>query len=1342
MWSKKLLVLANKKAIFLLSLFFVSYYSQSQTIHLRPLTVDEGLPQGQVRGIVQDRQGFIWIASEGLSRYDGRGFYNLNNIFGNKESISTDLILDLSIDNDDDIWASYNTKEVDVIQATTGKVRHISTEPSFRWLREQLPLRRINIRQAGGRLFTVNSMQLVAFNKQTGEHRDIPLPTGERIMALGGNTPDKVLLATTKALYELRGNNLLKIFQLPSFPDALHVSEVEKLSGPSISIGRVIEYAGGNLAITAVNGVIVYNKNLRTSTYHGSISKPVMPTSIVRSSDDKVYYLLGDGLYQLSGNEYPTQVFRNSSSFMLNTYLLMDRSGILWAGAGIDGVRLIDLKPSNFHSLPGVEGFGNDVLKKWLPDVPPDRSFGAYSLRSGKDKQNNLLIQLQSWKNMSGIPDRRTLQVKLYRFSGDRLTAVDSSDRDHEMVYFAIGENNTCWQVLFDKTQLKRFLVKKQLGNMGFTVFTTLPGGWKENGYLSTVGRYIVYLTDDELRLYDSTDAARCVVYSKARLGVGGALLQAFPDRNDKNVLWIATKGSGIVKLNILSPKLKHYTEAEGLPNNTVYFMAPDKRGDFWCTSNKGLFRFSPTDGRVVAFTVKDGLQGNEFNRYHFIETPDGHFYFGGTHGFTWFHPDSVYLDNFQPPVVITGLQVNNTPLQQLDPSWKDSLTSNLQSITLPYHQNQLSFDFAGLQFDAPEKLQYRYRLRGIDNDWILAGYNTSASYAAIPPGDYVLMVNASNTSGQWSSYVRTLAITIRPPWWRTWWMYAVYVLILAGAVYLFMRTRLRRLRLHQEVVLRQKEAEQAQAMEETKTRFFANVTHELRTPLTLILTPVQKELHEGKETPTPQLLKGIHRNAQILQRLINQLLDMSKLEGGRMPLLLHRGQLSGFIESLLPPFEQQAMARQIAFSFESHTSENEHLFDSDKMEKIVHNLLGNAMKFTPEGGLVKLIIAETPLPQTGAQEVPEQRSVFTIQFVDTGIGIAPEELPHIFKRFYQANVGNTRKYEGTGIGLSLVKEFTELMGGSIQAESKPGNGSVFTLTLPLTIATGSEVDGTAMPGHEPQADVFNAAAAAPPQEEAIEKPLVLVAEDNEELRHFIKEALSVRYRVMTAPNGEAGVQMATSELPELIISDLMMPVMDGYEFCRKIKTTPLTSHIGFILLTAKTATESRITGLRSGADHYINKPFLVEELLLTVGNLLQRQQQLREFYSRQIQQPAEGIPAATEIEDDFLRGIYTVIDLNINSDQLNVDFLASELAMSRRTLNRKLAVVAGTSANEIIRHYRLKRAAELLLRGKAVSAVAYDTGFSTPSWFSQCFKEMYGVTPAQYAQNGSLSQN
>jgi signal transduction histidine kinase/DNA-binding response OmpR family regulator/ligand-binding sensor domain-containing protein len=1321
------------KVVACLLLPVLSHTCFSQLSYIRQLSVDEGLPQGQVRGMVQDEQGFTWICSDGLSRYDGRNFINYRHVVNDTATVADNDMRDLQIDKHNNLWIVYATNEVDVVNAATGKLRHLSDEPAFRWMKFWTPRGiHFTVRQAGSQYFAAICDSIIAFDLVTGQQWPVTLPAGEKLMALGNVIAGKTLLATTRGIYQLQNRVLQLLYRFPILPDSIYRSWNEALHYRKF-IGRVTEDKNGDWIMPAVGGIYTYDPRQQIATYIGDPAEKRIPYSLVKAADGAIYYSLPAGIYKISDDRPPALAYRNAGRDVMYEILLADRSGMLWANTDVNGISFFNVRPNNFHSSPYNINFAEDVLQSWLPAKRGTIIYHSYYMRVSKDTGGHVWLL-----NHTDILQNKKLKqtyTQLYQLGPSGAITGKLGFGGRTPMLFTFDALNRCW-IVFEDAERNRLLAKVDMQPGAAIPFVSLPGGWKENGYLTSIDKYIGYLEEDELRLYDTATAA-CKVFSKKQLGVSGLLLMAFPDRQQKNILWIATKGTGIVKLDIASGKTFHFEEKDGLPNNSVYYIVQDKNGWFWCSSNSGLFRLNPADGSVISFTVKDGVQGNEFNRYHFLETPDGQFYFGGTQGYTWFHPDSIYIDHYQTPVAITGLRVNNVPIQQLGPIWKDSLPSYLQNIRLPYNQNQLTFSFAGLQYDAPEKLRYRYQLQGIDKDWVNAGYAADANYASIPPGHYTMLVNVANTSGFWSRHIARLNITITPPWWRTWWMYCFYAVFIIAAAWSFFRIRLRRLEMAQQVILKQKEAEQAHAMEEIKSRFFDNITHELRTPLTLILSPVQRQLQEGADTYSPQLLEDIYRNSQNLLRLTNQLLDISKLEGGRMSLSLHRGRLALFIESLLPPFRQQAATHGIDFLFlVNEEKKREHLFDSDKLEKVLYNLLSNAFKFTPDGGQISLTVKQQE-PQDSSRQPECAKDNFQIQVSDTGIGVAPGHLPYIFDRFYQVNASNTRRHEGTGIGLSLVKELVDLMGGMIQVESKVGSGSIFTLHFSLALANDQ---GPALPPAQLKPEESTITITETATQCNDDKPLILVVEDNEQLRNFIRNSLSPRYRILTAVNGEDGLQAAISELPELIISDVMMPAMDGYMFCQKIKEAPLTAHIGFIMLTAKTADESRMSGLRLGADHYIGKPFMVEELLLTATNLLNRQQQVRAFYNRQLQQPTEKLQKPNEVEDGFLKSAYAVIETNLDSERLDVEYLATKLSVSRRTLNRKLAVIADTSANELIRHYRLKKAAELLIKGEPVSSTAYATGFSTPSYFTQCFKEMYGVSPAQFAEKGGIS--
>ncbi|HUZ61082.1 MAG TPA: ATP-binding protein [Hanamia sp.] len=566
-------------------------------------------------------------------------------------------------------------------------------------------------------------------------------------------------------------------------------------------------------------------------------------------------------------------------------------------------------------------------------------------------------------------------------------------------------------------------------------------------------------------------------------------------------------------------------------------------------------------------------------------------------------------------------------------------------------------------------------------------------------------------------------------PLWETWWAYALYLAAIAGLIFLFFLYRLNRIRAKHQLEIIQKEAGHLKAVDEMKSRFFSNITHEFRTPLSLIISPLEQVLQDKELTPElSKKLSIVERNAQHLLRLINQLLDMSKLESGNMKLALFRGELNSFVEEIVQSFSQTAETRHIKLTVDTNNAEGTYLFDTEKWEKILFNLVSNALKFTPEKGEVKVKLF--------ASEKDKDNFLMHLEVSDTGIGIPEAKIPFIFHRFYQADETGTRKYEGTGIGLSIVKELIELMKGSIEAESKPGEGTVFRVSVSVKKATGNTDTELEQPliVHEQETDPLMVKALKVSILRNDNLPLILVVEDNAELCEFISRSLGKNYRSLTAANGAEGLKIAIEENPDVIVSDVMMPEMDGYALCKKIKSNVQTDHIAVILLTAKASHHSVMEGLIAGADGYLTKPFHTDELLLRIHNLLLWQEKIRLLFQAQLSNPEIGLEPK-EIQHEFITNLYKILDEHLDDNTLNVAKLSSLMTVSHRTLNRKLTSLIGLSASEVIKQYRLKKSIEFLKAGSNVSETAYSVGFETHSHFSTSFKSFFGVTPTSYMQ-------
>jgi len=713
------------------------------------------------------------------------------------------------------------------------------------------------------------------------------------------------------------------------------------------------------------------------------------------------------------------------------------------------------------------------------------------------------------------------------------------------------------------------------------------------------------------------------------------------------------------------------------------------------------------------------------------MELPDGKFIFGGPEGWTIFDPLSMKDDDFKPAIALTDLKVNNI---EVTPYRANAVLlsplNTVDKLVLPYEQNTINIGFAGLEFSQPQELQYRYMLRGYDKDWVQAGNNRQASYTQIPPGYYTFLVNASNTSGNWSPYIKSIKVQIMPPWWASKMAYLCYLTIFAGLIYTFIRLRVRTLLMRQEMVLKDKETLQLKELDDMKSRFFSNITHEFRTPLTLIMAPAEqlKATHK-KEAGTIKLADTIVNNAKQLLMLVNRLLDLSKLEARAFRLVEQRGNPATVISSVVNSFEVEARLKQVHLSFHNHAGNLECWFYADAIERIVYNLVSNAIKFTrPEGKIdVSLSVSKNALQ---------------LEVKDTGIGIHEKKLPFIFDRFYQAgeNTGlaDEETNTGTGIGLSMVKELVDQMEGGIEVESSidESAGTLFLLMLPYRQEAPDIAPLIELPVAEATAMAENEERHLAGEKETQEQ--ILVVEDNRELASFVVDILSKQYIVKHALNGEQGLDIALSMMPDIIISDVMMPVMDGYEFVARLKEDIRLNHIPVILLTAKITKENVLEGLANGANDYLTKPFHPIELLLRIKNLLTSQQTLRDRMRMELSSPdhvnnINAIAADPEMQDVFLTKLHEELDHHMDDALFGVDQLVRVMAMSRSSLHRKLKTITGMSTTEVIRRHRLKSATGFLKQGFSSAETAYKSGFGSPAYFTKCFREVYGITPGDY---------
>ncbi len=1322
--------------------------SQPITNQFEHLSVKNGLSNNLVNCILQDREGFMWFGTNnGLNKFDGHTFTVFQPDLTNPtHSFQNNQISGLYEDHANRLWSITEGGGLHEVDKRTGRVtphpiraarsglwnyqhsvyedsRHhlwLSTlgglahyEPDrHRFTLYPLPQPKATIKTVfedpQHRFWVATYEGLYLFDRATGRYTLIPVPgiNGPQpaFMAFYLDTNQVLWMGTATAGHSLYRLDLKqKPWQLVSYNPGSQLN-------PFVYLNALHRDGRGFLWVGTTNGLhAVDPAHNRVFTYHPD---PLNPKGISSNNVQAIYHDRAGTLWIGTDNGIDRQV-ATTKPFMtfqvkpnLGTVnlpenrvvaLLMDHSDQLWMSTTYTtyraeaGMRRLVTIP---HEKLGDKGKQKIAVKTFFARSDGEIWLGSSAGLFRYDRGSKQYIGYPSAIPAEYIDESSTGMLWIGGDGG--IASFDPST--HRYRYYRYRPNNP----------------------------KGLPNQYVHGLLASRTGDvWVLFRKQGLVRFNPQTGKLiRYTAGAKGRLN-SNDVLTIYED--EKGVIWVGTQEGGLNRFDPKKGLFSAITAQNGLLSNTIMSITSDSSGDLWLSTDKGLCRYNPGNKTSHNYQSINGLPDNGFLR-NSVFRHKNQLYFGSLNGVVYFDPDQIRDDTRPFPVYITELSV-------MDES--RPLTDSV--ITLNHDENFVSFGFAALAYAQPDQNQYAYQLVGIDKKWVQNGNRHMANYTDLSPGHYTFRVKAANNDGIWSTRKTSIQLTIKPPWWQTGWAYFLYVLLVSSAIWGLVRFYTNRIRQQQALAFNRREAEQLKAVDELKTRFFTNITHEFRTPLTLILSPVEKLLQQPQfDAPTRQTLSLVQRNAHQLLRLINQLLDLSKLEANQMAVSLMRGEVVDFVRQRVDFVREQANQKGVALLFEATPLAQEYAFDADKWEKILTNLLSNALKFTEAGGEVWVTL--TPVLSGDAV------SAVQIRVADTGIGISPGNLPHIFDRFYQrsadaADTSHTRSYEGTGIGLSLVQELVGLLGGTLLVESQPQKGTTFVLTLPVQPASAhSDTPLVNLPGSVPatvsspsqQGPIFT----ANDSETDEHKPLILVVEDNDELRGFLVSELTGPFRVLPAADGEQGWQLAQSELPDLVISDVMMPRMDGYELTRNLKNHPDTSHIPLILLTAKAAHQSQLDGLQVGADDYLSKPFHLDELHLRVQNRLAHQQKLRAHYRQQFAQPDLPPPLAT-VDDAFLQQVYSLLENHLNNPTLDVDWLADQLSMSRKTLYRKTHSVLSLAPTDLIRHYRLRKAADLLRAGHSASQTAYLVGFKTPAYFATAFREFYQKSPTEFAGKG-----
>ena len=1345
------------------------------------LTTSQGLSQGYIHDIIQDRDGFMWFGTkDGLNRYDGYTFKEYTYNIYDPNSISNNTVHHLYEDSKGRIWA-ITDNGINIYDKNKDNFRRIMHDPknenSLADDKISLPIIELN----DGRFLVMpeeESIHLITLPDEflakdlAPEIVRLKTPEVHNATHLFKDKHGKVWLLADNILYEfIPGNSSL-------------IMRKEKVNFGQTYTEATGEVWTNDMFFSKIEDTELYplfSKHIANG--HGTFflleaDKNRLWLGITDSAKLEIY----DTKNWTKGKPLDPEKCRlYSFSNITPTKFYKDRTGIVWVGTNGYGVRKYTTDTEQFNHI----GSGFSVRK--IVELPNNQTYAVGWGEIKKFDANLKLITTEKdklffknyefivgndqtiWgfrKKRSGLNEGlvdaieninpATGAVKSYKINAaiaKLITEPKMEDSKGYIWFVGFGGN---MYVLNPETaegkivSINTDLINPMLKGAQITALYEDADGtiWAgtETG-LAKVNFEFNAPAKTQVRWYNTNpDDIKALSYSHVS--------SMMDDAADKNILWVATKGGGLNRLDKRSNTFLHITTKEGLCNNVVYGILSDAEGNIWGSTNNGIFCLLKNANKVSSgwqfrhFTKAAGLQEDEFNTNAYTKLKNGYLAFGGVNGLNIFDPAVVLQKGFIPNVFITKILLGNKEILPDDESGvMQQSIEFVQGITLNYKQDIVTLEFSSLDFTAPGQNKYRYKLEGVDDGWVESGNRRTATYVHLPSGNYTFKVQGSNSKGEWSSKIVELDVVILPPWWQTWWAYTLYILIVAIGIGSYFKFRLNKAKLQAQLNFEQQEAIRIKELDAVKTQLYTNITHEFRTPLTVILGMA----NQVKNEPDKFLDKGVDmilRNGENLLKLVNEMLDLSKLESGKMILNLRNGDFIAYLRYIVESFQSLASAQQKQFHFLANADVLQVEFDAEKTRQIITNLFSNALKFTPENGNIYVSVSYQPISNSNMVEVE-------IKVKDTGIGIPENQIPHIFDRFTQLDNSHTRKAEGTGIGLALTKELIKLMNGTIGVKSPPvgaNKGTEFIIRIPMTKSDLIDSSQTIIPAQ----DEKNVKAHTDEKiqihhlNETISHsnvPIILLVEDNEDVVGYTAGCLT-DYRLLVGRDGREGFDIAIEKIPDIIITDVMMPYVDGFEMVKKLRLDERTSHIPVIILTAKADIQSKLEGLESGADVYLQKPFHKEELLLRIKKLLELRKNLQQYYRKQIgilspnethKKENPEISIEEKAEHEFVIKVREIIEENFNNYTFSVEQLCKLLFMSHSQLHRKLYALIDCSPNKFIRIVRLNKSKELLTNHSlSIATVALECGYNDPGYFTRVFKQEFGITPQEWRQSSS----
>jgi signal transduction histidine kinase/ligand-binding sensor domain-containing protein/DNA-binding response OmpR family regulator len=1362
-------------AIFLMTSHTLS--AQKEQYKFRHLTINDGLSHNQVNTIFKDKTGFVWIGTNsGLNRFDGYQVKTYRSDSRDSASLVNNNVIRIA-ESPDGLLVINTARGLTLYDPRTERFNH-HTEAFYRQYDLQEGQILDIIRDYNGWYWFVQSDALTAFDAAKGESLIIrhvkgdtasiytdPVTSfcvdhaGKYWVVHDNGIVERIAITGKEYTVEYRNQSLFKKnksrslnYRMIADSDGelwlVVTNDNQGIYHLNPVTGELSNYTtaskGIRLNTNIVSGLVEDNKGqIWVGTDHGGIN-------IIDKKTESVSYL-----YQRQ--EDPATLGQNS----INT-LYRDNQGIIWIGTYKKGVSyyhehifrftLFKHFPNDPSTLPfpDVNRFAEDEKGNlWIGTngaglIYFNRHNGTYTAYRHDPKNphslsSDVIVSLC-------IDNARNLWVGTYygglnRFDGKKFIRYNHDPADPTTLS---GRN--VWEIFQDSQrnlwigtleggvnlyESKSNTFKRLSVGMGNEIRSNYISSITEarNGeiWFGTSGGIDVYVPRTGKFRHYERQAGNALSMSSS------SILDILEDSQGR--IWIATQ-EGLDLFDRGKDGFYNVNRLDGGPGSPVVTIQEDQRGHLWLGTPTGLVEMIPgkelNDAVFRLYTESDGLQALQFNENASFKTRSGELVFGGPGGFNIFKPENLQVNKFFTKVVFTDFQlfqksigigerVNGKVILK-------SAVSQMDRIVLPPDQNFFSVEFSALNFLHPERNDYLYKLDGLHSEWLPVDKNSrKVTFTNLSPDEYVLRIKASNMDGEWPEEETQLAVTVLPPFWKTEIAFVFYVLFVIGILYIARKLVQQREQLKFAIEQERQEAIRMHELDMMKIKFFTNVSHEFRTPLTLILTPLERMLRNSADGELRSQYQLIQRNAKRLLNLVNQLLDFRKMEVQEIRFSPSEGDIISFIGETVQSFSDLSEKKGIQLTFHSSVESLETIFDRDKLEKILFNLLSNAFKFTMEG---EVNVAVDTEERNGS-------GWLKITVRDTGIGIPADKQEKVFERFFQQELPGTMVSQGSGIGLAITKEFVRIHKGEITLESEPGAGTTFTVLIPVPEILPSR---TVAPTAELRKEELLPASADPvvaadfPESLKKKTHSILLVEDNDDFRFYLKDNLKLEYEITEASNGEEAWKHVLLRQPDLIVSDVMMPRMNGLDFCKKVKNDERVSHIPVILLTARTSDEQRIEGFQTGADDYITKPFNFEILESRIRNLLMLRQKAQKLFRKTLDVRASELKI-TPLDTRFIENAIKCVEQNVSSPDFSVEDLGRELGISRAYLYKKVVALTGKAPLEFIRTIRMQHAAQLLEKSQlTVAEVAYRVGFNNPKYFTKYFKEEFHVLPSGYA--------